>query len=103
MTMSTAEAKRLAQLPEHRPTYNAVCKAIESLGTLTPMQEAQAEGVKMLALKIDQLYSVKTGTVLMGYSKAIKDLSALLNALAAPTAAASADLFRSILSDEDVA
>lgn len=102
MTMSAAKAKELALLPEHRPTYNGVSKFIESLETLTPLQHVQSEALKILAIKIDQLYSTKTGTTLMASTRAIKDLFALLNVLDAPSAAASADLFRSILtSDED--
>ncbi len=53
-------------MPEHKPVYNATVKAIASLGELTPVRAAQAEGLKVLAIKVDQLYSTKDGNHLNG-------------------------------------
>ena len=100
MTMSNSAAKELAKLPEHRPTYTATVKAITSLGDLDPVRNAQAEAIKILAIKIDQLFSTATGSTLMATTRAVKDLVALLSALSAPTASSSADLFAAILQDQ---
>lgn len=81
--------------------YDAVGAAIRSLGDLDPVQAAQAALCRSLARKIDVNSTSTSGASCLAHPRAIKDLAALLAALAGTGAMQNAeDLFRTILMDQ---
>ena len=81
--------------------YDAICAAIRSLGDLDPVQTAQAALCRSLARKIDVNSTSTSGASCLAHARAVKDLAALLAALAGTGGVQDAtDLFRSILMDQ---